>query len=502
MMTSYFDDGGQFFSTPSLSKQLKLAHHLIGYSDNFLVVTGVEGSGKTRFLHESAELAGDRRICQLQGRELVDTAALMQKLSLHFAVAAVESDSDGVQAIRELLRKASRPAGAVVLMVDDAQLLASATLELLIDLACSEEKEVLRLVLAVPPTAMTVIGQLAQRRGAGQRVHCIDMPSLSEEETADFLHLLLSQAEWSGDSPFDDTAVHTIYQRSNGLPGRIQQVAAEMLQPPQEVSSFWTGTTGRLAVWGIIAAVLLLASWSLFRGDAEAPKKQLSHPALPPQAVTQPEPLIPITPEVPAVATVDHGPSPEVEASAEPVVQPLPMETAVDRDEIPPPEVVTSVPAVVPPAPQEPTATEPAIELKTVVKTTVNEAPGTVQVEQRVALDSSLQTKPALPEALAALHDLFWLAKQKPEHHTIQIFATYHLQSLDKFVVSRAIDKDFAWFETVHRGKPWYVLVHGIYQERNDARAAIAALPSALRQAKPWIRTIASITATATSSGQ
>ncbi len=493
-----------YFSSPSLSKQLKLAHHLIGYSDSLLVVTGVEGSGKTRFLHETTELAGDWRICLLEGREIADIEALMSKLTQHFAIAAAsESDSDRSQGLRELFRRASRPAGAVVLLVDDAQLLAPDVLELLVELACSEEKDVLRLVLAAAPIAMAGIQQLAQQRGAGQRVHGIEMPTLDEEETADFLHLLVSEADWSGDSPFDDALVHDIYQRSNGLPGRICAAAKERLQPSLEVASGTAGLASRLGVWGLIAVVLLLGSWSLFRNGTEAPEKSLSEPVLPPQAATQPEPLIAVIAEAP-VAVVDNAePQLEVEVSPAPIVRPLPAKVPVaTEDENPtPPERVANVPFMVR-TELELAVTESAEDADTIVATPASEPAAAALAKHPVVLESTVNTAPVVPKALAALHDLSWLAKQNSKHHTVQIFATHHLKSLRKFVISRSIGQDFAWFETVHRGQPWYVLVRGVYPERNAARVAIASLPSALKKAKPWIRSIASITATATSPGQ
>ncbi len=496
-----FGSDGQYFSTPTLSKQLKLAHHLIGYSDSLLVVSGERGSGKTRFLKETAELASDWRICTLEGREVVEIEALIRKLSEYFPMAGLgEPDSDEAQTVRELLRSASRPAGAVVLMIDDAHLLASATLELLVELACTEAKSVLRLVLAVSPAAVAGIQQLAQQRAAGQRVHRIEMPSLSEEETADFLHLLMSQVEWAGDSPFSDAVVHTVYQRSNGLPGRIREVATEVLQPQAESSSRLSGMTRGLVGWGAVAAVLLLGSWVLFRGGAEAPEKQFSQPALPPQTATQPEPVIPIVPDMPTVASGDKDEhEQEVKVSPVPIVQPP---VVVADDEIKPPAEAVTTPVVVPP-PMEVVAADPvasSVELETVAETTVETSAG--KQSAPMGLETPVKKRSVVPEELAALHDLSWLARQPGSHYTIQIFGTYHLDSLRKFVVSRAADHESAWFETTHRERPWYVLVQGVYSDRNGARTAIANLPAALREAKPWVRSIASITATATSRGR
>ncbi|RME32948.1 MAG: sporulation protein, partial [Gammaproteobacteria bacterium] len=51
----------------------------------------------------------------------------------------------------------------------------------------------------------------------------------------------------------------------------------------------------------------------------------------------------------------------------------------------------------------------------------------------------------------------------------------------------------FAWFETRHRGRPWYVVVYGYYPDRERARAALARLPASLKKGRPWLRRVGEI---------
>ena len=50
-------------------------------------------------------------------------------------------------------------------------------------------------------------------------------------------------------------------------------------------------------------------------------------------------------------------------------------------------------------------------------------------------------------------------------------------------------------FRTVRDGLPWFVAVAGEYRTRDEARAAVLALPEGLRELGPWPRSLADIQA-------
>ena len=51
--------------------------------------------------------------------------------------------------------------------------------------------------------------------------------------------------------------------------------------------------------------------------------------------------------------------------------------------------------------------------------------------------------------------------------------------------------KEIAYYESTFRGKPWFQLLYGLYPDRQAARLAANKLPENLRQAGPWIRSLA-----------
>jgi len=53
---------------------------------------------------------------------------------------------------------------------------------------------------------------------------------------------------------------------------------------------------------------------------------------------------------------------------------------------------------------------------------------------------------------------------------------------------------EMAVFSSRYREKTWYVLTFGIYQNSAEAQAALAKLPTTLRQtSKPWVRSLRSV---------
>ncbi len=86
-----------------------------------------------------------------------------------------------------------------------------------------------------------------------------------------------------------------------------------------------------------------------------------------------------------------------------------------------------------------------------------------------------------------------WLLAQRDDRWVIQVLGSRDPRDMARFAARHGVAADTATFTTTHQGQPWHVLVYGLYPSRDAARAAMAKLPAGLRQASPWMRTIASI---------
>ena len=91
------------------------------------------------------------------------------------------------------------------------------------------------------------------------------------------------------------------------------------------------------------------------------------------------------------------------------------------------------------------------------------------------------------------VHDQQWLLKQKASHWTLQILGARDPQTLLKFAQQHKLGDDSAWYETRLGDKPWYIIVHRFYTDKDIARASIARLPTSLQKSKPWVKSLQSI---------
>ena len=69
------------------------------------------------------------------------------------------------------------------------------------------------------------------------------------------------------------------------------------------------------------------------------------------------------------------------------------------------------------------------------------------------------------------------------EQETIDVYLKAFKSNQDKIIP----------FTASNKGKEWYVLVYGLYENRDQAVAAIDTLPTKAKLMAPWPRTVQSI---------
>mgnify|MGYP000689945649 CR=1 FL=1 len=77
--------------------------------------------------------------------------------------------------------------------------------------------------------------------------------------------------------------------------------------------------------------------------------------------------------------------------------------------------------------------------------------------------------------------------------YALQIFGTHNEQRAHKLVAQYFGQADLLFYETLHNGKSWFVVINGPYTGRQAAQQSISSLPESLRRLRPWPRNIASI---------
>lgn len=89
-----------------------------------------------------------------------------------------------------------------------------------------------------------------------------------------------------------------------------------------------------------------------------------------------------------------------------------------------------------------------------------------------------------------------WLARQSPDHYSIQLVGVYRYPYIVSYVNQYSTDLSaypLATNKSLYQGRDWHNLYYGNFATFSEAQAAIAKLPVELQTASPWIRSMASI---------
>lgn len=113
----------------------------------------------------------------------------------------------------------------------------------------------------------------------------------------------------------------------------------------------------------------------------------------------------------------------------------------------------------------------------------------------RIALQDLAVTTTSEPPVTAtpAIHDREWVMTRQPENFTIQAGVGATAAAVDTMLSRYAAEHDTAGF--LHRPntrEPFSAII-GSYSERSDAKRTLAALPPALKNNAPWIRSFATL---------
>ncbi|QWT42383.1 SPOR domain-containing protein [Dickeya dadantii] len=101
-------------------------------------------------------------------------------------------------------------------------------------------------------------------------------------------------------------------------------------------------------------------------------------------------------------------------------------------------------------------------------------------------------SKPAAavkPAASAASQSATAIQSAPASHFTLQLSSASREDSLKAYAREQRL-ANYWVYETKRDGRPWYVLVNGVYASPEDAKRAIASLPADVQAKKPWVRPI------------
>ncbi|OQW94106.1 MAG: hypothetical protein BWK79_07615 [Beggiatoa sp. IS2] len=457
------------YATPELTQRLNLICHLVQNSEQLVLVLAENGYGKTALLRQLQKMVKQQhehwRIYLPASSPALSPDSLMATL---LTTLNTRHEGKTAQALEETLRNqvaAARYNGQLpVLLIDDAHMLPLATLKLIVELAMQGEVLTrLRVVLFCEPQITSILVTPEFKIVHNTLIHTLDIPPFNSSQLSDYIQFRLKNTEYHFERLFTHQEIKRIYTLSEGVPGRVNVLAQQVLLKQGELS-LRTSFTGRSPhsklIWSTFVLLILVTVALIVRWNYPELFKE---------------------PTVPAV-TEELSP-----AESPAVVQPheitkQPIATTTDNNTITLPN--HSLPTTAP--------TEQPVVKNNSENQSVVEKNSPTPTENKSANNDF---NPATLMGRADIKDAVWLRNQNSRAYTIQVLGAHNPLTLKEFLSQYSLN-EIAIFKTLYREQEWYVLVQGIYPDRATALSALEKLPEALRQnTQPWVRSLTSVQA-------
>ena len=433
----FVESSDELFGAGDRTRQLDELRHMSRWSRRLLVVTGDLGVGKTMLFRAlSNRLETGVKAARVNANLVNDTLEVLTSIALGFGLAApAKADVNVlVRLIVDHVRSQSDANRLCLVLIDDAHVLELRAVEQVLRLVSLGEDKSMRVVFFAETHFVPVLDKAVQRMRTPLQWHEIRLSSFSYDEVKSYLKWRLAQAGWEGRLPFAEPQLKVLYQNARGLPGRVNEMASAILAGSFKVTEEGSLLPAVHRAVLVLIAVLVGMSWLVWDRLREDPGSSTV-----------------------AVAETSR-PAPLLE-----------------------PQLVIDVPAK-----------EPLDEIQ------VNVARLPAQILEPVAVTTPsdpppVPEEPELIEAPDGARDAAWILARPQEHYTLQLFGTSDKANLDAFLDKQQRPEEFAVFDRLRDGKPWYVVVYGDFADRPAADAAVKSLPASVGKVDPWVRTFGSV---------
>ncbi len=467
------------FLTPELIHRVELILHLLEHSNHLIIVKGVHESGKSTLFEE---LSRQQNINLLIKKLLVNPETTKNDI-YRALISDVKDESQShlySQAeLNKLLERCEKNQQVPVLLIDDVDIFNDELIKDLFEILTeSNSVAALHFCLFCDPLFPEHLKQLGIDDDSLD-MHIIDMPSLSEKQTEQYIHSRYPEDGASELNLFDEKTIQQIHRISHGMPGRINALCEQYLNDPaknyaaKEAQPLLKVTAqflkNKLIVVTGVCLLLLLVGVTLLslQPSEQVVKKQAIKLNLPEINKGQDEQMN------------------VVKAHANPALIEQPSSSAV-------PELDTGKNNTI-------IATVDNERTKSVTEVPDIKIAKTTEDSNKFVPDSDIVKEAknieiAAVESDSPTHDIEWLIKQDPDKYVLQLIGAYEKDTIKLYLKSFDSDEDqIIAFTTSNKGKDWHVLVYGIYDNRDKAVAAIETLPNRAKLMAPWPRTVGSI---------
>lgn len=503
---------------PSLPSQMQLRqrlHHLLAISSPFIFLSGAVGSGRTLLCEQLLSMfESSWRVAYLSCHSAPILSRLRESLISQLVPMSVFNPDD--PCADSLLRLLGREPSALLLVVDDADMAP--------DELISELWDLYSINAALPhPHKISVLlcGQAAWCERSVRRLDAhagpaleLDIEPLPTDEQMALLEYCLRRAGYYALLP-NPAALADKLRLCAGNPGQIVALAESIMSKKSILKRPALPTNKVLATLGIVAALVLLLSWVIppLLNESQDPANSAG-------AETNNQ-----SPSA-AVATTVIPAAQSVQVTEDKTALPGDATTQLDLDEQLPADkrrvVIADTVVKEIMANQQGNKPVSAATATTSAASTTGATSGAVTslsqmqplvaeltagqsqgvsgaVASQASASAPTETKAVTPTAQSTaavkapavsskgmLGSNSELKQKSLRSYTVQLSAGTEVTPLLTYAKKQKLTGRYWIYQTEYRGNPWYVLIQGEFASAKQAKAAINAMPAALKQSQPW----------------
>ena len=478
-----------YFVDSMLDNLLSAVEESVLQTDNLIVLAGEPNSGKTCSIAQIIHALNEQtQLSLVRGSATQSAEQIIRGLLGNYRSTTPTHVDDCLEQLTNYLADNDSSTTSDLLILEDADLMDRRELQHLLNhldhLNDSLNNSLKLLFTSAIPAEQLFNGLHSDQLSQG-RVEEFRQPLLEEEQVVEYIDARLLMAGSDEELPLNERALTFITQTTAGLPGEIDQAAADALNNHYKNRQFkallsplhWKAASRQSSKWIALGGTLLLTGLAMafFSGNAEVDRsgttvREIAIPSIQPAELQ----LVSPTAEPTTTQTTAKPATVASKPAATPVITPEP--TPVAQIETKP--VENTVAASIAPTPETPVIqpAKPAV------------------VAAKPAPKPAATPAPANDDFIAGVisgHQ--WILRRDPARFTAQMSAGWSERDLRLFATRNGMTNKTAIYRTERDGKGWFSLVHGDFSSPNEATNAIAKLPEVWRKNKPWIRSFASV---------
>jgi DamX protein len=417
-----------------------LATHLLRTTHHPIVICGAEGIGKSACLnHLLGQTKEDLRFCRLDASEPDSQLHQCLYRALGLNHEPTDTEEARIKYLEQRLSQLRQLNQVPVLVVDDIDQCSTKNQQQ-IETCLNWRDEQGQPLLQMIATAKRLPDWLRED------AQSLTLTGLLEQELPFYLEHRMRAVAYQGESLFPGKKLQKFFRQSQGNPAQLNYLAHQALLTQKHFSSpIWMQIlTKKYKQFLTIALFILVVTVILMYQD-----------------------------RINAWFTL----TPTVEAQKkEEIVLPV-----LDDDE------VTAVVL------EEETNTQAIAELEALLASMPEYAAGTEE-EEVERLDISIEPVEAVEDVIKPIvHDVDWIMAQETSFYTFQLMGSWDEQEVNEFIKTHALSGKVARFTSTRQGQPWYVLIYGLYPNKEAALKASEAWSAELAALPTWLRRMDSV---------